>query len=90
MAMTTVPVLALPDFKQPFTVDTDALWYGVEAVLSQNQRPIAIVSHILSTQARLKSVYERELMAIALAIQRWRPYLLGRRFVVRTVCLKVI
>ena len=27
-------------------------------------------------------MYERELMTIAFAIQNWRPYLLGRQFVV--------
>lgn len=39
-------------------------------------------SQALSSQVRKKSVYEKELIAIVLAIQKWRHYLLGHRFVV--------
>lgn len=82
--MTTVLVLALPNFSLPFMVETDAFETGLGAVLSQERRPIAYYSHTLSPLNQNKSVYERELMAIVLAVKRWRPYLLGQRFIVRT------
>lgn len=83
-AMVEVPVLVLPNFAQPFIVETDASGEGVGAVLMQNHQPIAYFSQALGARARAASVYERELMAMVLAIQKWRPYLLGRRFIVRT------
>ncbi|KAA0054256.1 putative retroelement pol polyprotein [Cucumis melo var. makuwa] len=83
-AMVTLPILALPDFQQPFEIETDASGFGVGAVLSQNKRLIAYFSQKLSETAREKLVYERELMAIVLAVEQWRHYLLGHRFVVYT------
>ena len=38
----------------------------------------------LDPQAKAKSVYERELMAMVFAIRKWRLYLLGQRIIVRT------
>lgn len=83
-AMTEVPVLALLDFTQPFVVESDAPGSGIGAVLMQQQQPIAYFSQTLSSRAQSTPVYERELMAIVLAIQKWHHYLMGRRFVVRT------
>ncbi|GJS64185.1 putative mitochondrial protein [Tanacetum coccineum] len=79
--MTQVPVLALPDFNKSFIVEAGS---GVGAVFMQEGKPVAYFSQVLGTRAKLKSVYEKELMAIVLAIQKWRPYLMGHRFIIRT------
>lgn len=50
----------------------------------QGQRPIAYHNHVLAPRARLKFIYEKELMAIVRAILKSKHYLMGRRFTIRT------
>jgi hypothetical protein len=83
-ALITAPVLALPDFTFQFVVDTDAYDVGIGAVLSQKGHPLAFVSRALGPRNRCLSVYEKEYLAILLAVQQWRSYLQCAEFVIRT------
>ncbi|XP_047978667.1 uncharacterized protein LOC125220549 [Salvia hispanica] len=82
-AMTTTPVLSLPDFDKQFCIETDASDVGIGAVLLQDKHPIAFYSKKLGPQRRVASTYHKELYAIVEAVQKWRQYLLGRDFIIR-------
>ncbi|KAJ4801231.1 polyprotein [Rhynchospora pubera] len=83
-AMSSAPVLALPDFTQPFCIEADACETGLGAVLTQGGRPLAYLSKALGPKNMAKSTYEKELMAILMAVSKWRHYLQGQPFVIKT------
>ena len=82
--VTRPPMLALPDFSRPFIIECDASGKGLGAVLMQDQRPIAFHSQALKDKYLHLSTYETELLALASVVKKWRSYLLGRPFVVKT------
>ncbi|KAF8088651.1 hypothetical protein N665_0532s0015 [Sinapis alba] len=83
-AMTMVPVVSMPDFNALFVVELHASGSGLGEVLMQNQKPIAYFSQALSERQKMNSVSKRKLMAIVFDVQKWRHYLIGRKFVVIT------
>lgn len=83
-ALMTAPVLALPDYSAQFVIETDACDVGIGAVLSQRGHPLAFVSRALGPRNKGLSVYEKEYLAILLAVQQWRSYLQIGEFVIRT------
>lgn len=83
-ALTSTPVLALPIFSKPFVVETDASDKGIGAVLMQDQHPLAFLSQTLGPRLRTLSTYEKESLAVLMAVERWRSYLQTSEFVIRT------
>jgi len=62
------PILALPDFSQPFVLEADASGNGIGAVIMQKGLPLAFFNKTLGPKAATASVYEKEAMAILEAI----------------------
>ena len=83
------PVLQSPDFCKPFVLQTDASDRGVGAVLSQcdaagQDYPVAYFSRKFLPREERYSTVEKECLAIKLAVQAFKVYLLGRPFQIQT------
>jgi hypothetical protein len=74
-ALCTAPVLAIPDFSKPFAIETDACHNGVGAVLLQAGHPLAYVRKPLGIKTQGLSTYEKEYLAILIAVDKWHSYL---------------
>ena len=85
-ALTSASCLALPDPDGEFEVTTDASEdaKAVGAVLTQNDHPVAYESTKLNSHQLNYSVHDKEMCAIMHALERWRPFLLGRHFKIYT------
>ena len=83
------PILQSPDFSRPFILQTDVSDRGVGAVLSQQgedgvEHPVSYYSWKLLPREQRYSTVEKELLAIKLATNAFKVYLLGQKFTIVT------
>lgn len=88
-ALTSPPVLELPDLEKEYSIDADASAYQVGCALFQQgedgiRHPIGFWSRSLNPAEKNYSAGEREALAIIFAVQTLHPYLWGRHFKVYT------
>ena len=80
------PILRQPNYEDPFYLATDALAYGMGAVLLQEgeinphtqkptQHPIAYYLATFIPAEQNYNIYERELLAVLKSLEHWRPHL---------------
>lgn len=77
--MCSTPVLKLLDFFKPFIIEIDASDQGMWAILMHEGHPIAFISKALSARHMGYSV-----MALVMAVTKWRYYLIGHHFIIHT------
>ena len=90
-ALATAPILAHPSWDRPFEVHTDASDVGLSGILHQRddegrERVIAYASRGLHGSEPGYLPYERELLAIAWALDHFRFYIRGSKTIVKTDC----
>ncbi|CAI7810412.1 unnamed protein product [Closterium sp. NIES-53] len=87
-ALTTAPVLILPDPEKDYVVEADASDQAVGAVLMQDHgsglQPIAYLSKKLHGAELNYPIHDKEALAIVVAFKAWRCYLEGAKTIVYT------
>ena len=87
-ALVSADVLALPNDEGHYILDCDASEKAIGAVLSQVQngeeRPICYASQLYDKHQQNYNVTRKELLALVTFVKKFRQYLLGCPFTIRT------
>ncbi|GJV78893.1 reverse transcriptase [Tanacetum coccineum] len=70
--MSAAPVLKLPNFDELFVIETNASHTGIRVVLQQGGHPVAYYSKSLVVRHQTHSTYDKELLAVIQALNKWR------------------
>ena len=88
--LTSPPILSHPNFDRPFILTTDASGFAIGGVLSQEidelDRPIAFGPRQLNDAEKNYSAHRQEALAMVYFVQKYRHYLFGKPFILRTDC----
>src|SRR6266852_2350322 len=80
-AVVVETVLFIPQDGRKFRLEADASNYVMGAVLSQyingKWRPVAFMSKSFNEVEQNYEIYDKEMLAIMMALDKWRQYLLG-------------
>nr|CAD2207460.1 unnamed protein product [Meloidogyne enterolobii] len=71
------PVLAPPNPKESYIIETDASLKGIGAVLIQNKHPVAYYSRTLKDTEKRYHINELEALAISQALKEFSIYIIG-------------
>ena len=80
----SAPVLAFPDLKQPFEIQTDANVYTMGAVILQHGKPISFHSDIFNGVVINYPTYDKKLYALVQSVKKWKYYLMGKETIIHT------
>jgi RNase H-like domain found in reverse transcriptase len=82
--LSQAPVLILPDFTKPFVIEKNASQCGIGAVLMQDHKSIAYLSHKFGKKNQGLSTYEKKFLALITVVTKRKHYLLGGKFTIKT------
>jgi hypothetical protein len=82
--LTSAPILKIVDPSKDYIVCTDACKEGLGGVLSQEGSVICYESRKLKEHEKNYATHDLELAATVHALRKWRHYLMGKKFELRT------
>jgi hypothetical protein len=82
--LTSAPILRIAYPNEDFIVCTNPCKEGLGGVLSHNRFIICYDSRKLKEHKKNYATHDLDLVAIVHALRKWRHYLMGRRFELRT------